>query len=216
MRRLSSAELASRLSLDYRTLHGLSRESLGAIRAFSAASAAARELGVAEGEVGRATMYAVEYRFPHLVGRGRTADTAVAVFDLHAGGNYPYSEPAVAFVSRPLPWSPHVHPTTGTVCIGEGWKKADGHMLLAQLVVHVARLMNFDEPDAQRSGGHWNLSAVEFWKASLAGGPYVTDLRYPRLPVAITHGVADESTAFREAGNGEVEPLMFRPVRNSR
>ena len=216
MPRLSSAELASRLALDYRTLQGLSRETLGEIRAFSAVAPAARELGAAEGEAGRAAVYAVEYRLPHLVSRGRTADAAVAVFDLHAGGNYPYSEPAVAFASRPLPWSPHVHPSTGSVCIGGAWKNAGGTMLLAHLVVHVARIINFDEPGAYASGNHWNASAVEFWKASLGGGPFVRDLRYPRLPVAITHGVADESTAFRAAGNGDRELDMFRPVRRQR
>lgn len=216
MPRLTPAELASRLALDYRAVVGLSREALGEIRAWNAASPTARELGAAEGEVGRAALYAVEYRFPHLVGRGQTSDSAVAVFDLLTGGNYPYSDPAVAFVSRPLPWSPHVHPSTGTVCLGDAWKNAGGTMLLAHLVVHVARIINFDEPGAYGSGAHWNASAVEFWKASLSGGPYVRDLRYPRLPVAITHGVADQSTAFRPVGNDAGKVDMFRPIGGDR
>jgi hypothetical protein len=91
-------------------------------------------------------------------------------------------------------------------------------MLLAQLVVHVARLINFDEPGADSSADHWNASAVHYWRTTLSGGPYLRDLTYPRLPAEITHGVTDASTVFRAAGISrtshieENEDGMFRPV----
>src|SRR6185436_18709958 len=174
----------------------------------------ARELTASEAEAGRASAYLVEYRFPHLVGRGTTATSALAAFDLYAGGNYPYSPPGVWILSRPTPWSPHVHSAAGTVCIGPAWERASGQMLLAQLVVHVARLINFDEPGAATSAGHWNASAVHYWRSALGGGPYLRDLQYPRLPVEVTHGVSDGASVFRaaEAFSAEDARFAFRPL----
>lgn len=213
MPRLSPSDLASRLTLDYRAVVGLSREALGAVHAVSTSSEP-RALSDSEGLSGRATRYVVEYRFTYLVGKGQTAGSATAFFDLLAGGNYPYSPPGVWILSRPVPWTPHVHPVTGTVCLGDGWVRASGRMLLAQLVVHVARLLNFDEPGASTSAAHWNASAVHYWRSELGGGPYLRDLAYPRLPAEVTHGLPDASSMFRaaEAFSPADESAAFHPI----
>lgn len=221
MPQLSPIELRSRRALDYRTVFGLSRETIGGIAAYARSRDIRdrRELTAAEGEAGAATVYVVEYRFPHLVDRERTAASALAVFDLNAGGNYPFSPPLGAFISRPVPWSPHVHPGSGSICLGAGWSAAGGRMLFAHLVVHVMRLINFDEPRTTPDGG-WNASADAYWRTTLGRRPYLADLRYPRLPAEITHGLSDENSVFRQAtdefrpagGNGLDADGMFRPA----
>ncbi len=215
MPRLTPAELRSRLAFDYRALAGLSRESIARIEAYGSIDALCRRsrLSAAAAERWSATAYLVEYRFTHLVGRGREASCATAVFDLAAEGNYPFTTPTAAFVSRPVPWTPHVHPASGIVCLGDGWARASGGMLLAQLVVHVMRLMNFDEPRATFEA-LWNASADAYWHLELGRRPYLSDLRYPRLPVEVTHGVADGACAFRAADADDAPGAggMFRPA----
>lgn len=221
MPQLTPNELDSRRALDYRTVVGLSREAIGGIAAYACIRDIKdrREVTVAEGEAGRATVYVVEYCFPHLVDRERTATTALAVFDLSAGGNYPFTPPLGAFISRPFPWSPHVHPGSGNICLGPAWPAAGGRMLFAHAVVHVMRLVNFDEPRTSPDGG-WNASADAYWQTTLRRKPYLPDLRYPRLPTEITHGLSDENDVFRPAtdefgpaGSNDFDPDgMFRPA----
>jgi hypothetical protein len=208
MARLTPSERTDRLALCYRATVRLSAPGLRSVRAFGSEAElrAGRELSAEEGEAGRALFYLVEYAFPILVGPGPTTDRAVARFDLLAGGNYPYSDPSVAILTRPLPWSPHVRPQTGAVCIGEGWKHASGRMLAAHLVVHVMRLLNCDEPERDPSYGGWNAAAVRYWRTTMRTKPLNPDLQYPVLPAEITHGAADAEGAFRGIDTG------FRPL----
>jgi hypothetical protein len=155
-----------------------------------------------ECEAGRAGLIIVEYCFPILIGAGKTTPLVRAKFDLLAGGNYPYSAPAATCLGAPLPWSPHVHPTSGTVCLGDGWAHARGRMLAAQLVVHVMRLLNCDEPDRGSDYGGWNPPAAHYWRAVLGRRPLNPDLLYPVLPADVTHAVDDENSGFRVASAG--------------
>jgi len=202
MARLTPAERNHRLALDYRTTVRLASPALGSVRAFGSEAEfrAGREVTPEEGEAGRAVFYLVAYTFPILVGPGPTTDRALARFDLTAGGNYPFSTPQVAIVTRPLPWSPHVHGASGMVCLGEGWGRARGRMLAAQLVVHVMRLLNCDEPDRDPSYGGWNAEAVRYWRTTMRCRPLNADLPYPVLPAEITHGAADTEGAFQALG----------------
>lgn len=197
---LSPRDLASRLAYDHQVMRGLGRDGLGSIRAYASHQAlrAGRQCLPDEAAAGAASLYTVELRFRHLSGPGETAERSVAAFDLLAGGNYPYTKPLVTFITRPLPWSPHVHPASGIVCLGDAWLHARGKMLLAQLVVHVMRLVNFDEPDL--GGEHFNPPAAGYWRTVLDCRPYVVGLPYPRLPSELTHGVESErDDGFRVA-----------------
>lgn len=191
---LTRADLRSRFAFDHEVMRGMSADGLGAVRAFTSYQNArsGHEASIADGEAGRVVLYVVEYRFRHLVGPGRTAESAVAVFDLASGGNYPFSRPAVSFVEQPLPWSPHVHPTSGAVCLGDGWQRARGRMLAAQLVVHVMRLINFDEPDRGPGYEGWNGAAIRYWRRELRGRPFLPNLVYPRLPAGLTHACDED------------------------
>ena len=210
MASLTSAELADRLALDYRSTIVLQSRALASVRAIKSESdlCAGRDVTRDEGEAGRAALYLVDYAFPILVGPGPTTPRALVRFDLLAGGNYPYSQPSVAVTSRPLPWSPHVRPSTGSVCLGEGWARAQGGMLLCLLVRHVMRLFNYDEP--QRDPGYvgWNGAAVQYWRSALGGKPLHADLPYPVMATEVTHGVEDQAAAFQGVSQEE----LFRRI----
>ncbi|MGB8294690.1 MAG: hypothetical protein WCG85_04620 [Polyangia bacterium] len=121
--------------------------------------------------------------------------------DLLAGGNYPFSDPAAICLGAPLPWSPHFHPSSGTVCLGDAWRSAQGRMLAGQIVVHIMRLLNFDEPDQERYGG-WNPPAVRYWRSILGTRPLHPDLQYPVLPAEVTHALYDANSRFQPIGDG--------------
>ena len=216
MARLTPALQRSRLAFDYRTTRALVAPALGAVRAYRAEDdlRARREVTPDDGAAGQAVLYVVEYRLPVLVGPDTTVPAVTVRFNLLDGGNYPYSTPAAAVTSRPTPWSPHVHPATGLVCLGEGWPLAAGRMLFAQLVVHVLRLLNCDEPDRDPSYVGWNAAAIHYWRTVLHRRPLHPDLEYPRLPAELTHRGARVDATFRPVG--EAAPVFapddFRPA----
>lgn len=219
MERLSPADLVSRLAFDWRVLSALRSPHLGALHAFASAddARAGRALTPRDGEAGHAACYAVEYRLPVLVGPGKTVPTATVWFDLLAGGRYPLSDPFVTCTSRPLPWSPHVNQTSGSVCIGDGWRRARGRMLAAQLVVHVLHILNFDEPDRGPDYVGWSATAAHHWRTVLNGRPLTPDLAYPVLPVEITHAVEPEDTGFEALTSFRPRPDDgFTPIGRSR
>ena len=223
MARLNPAEQRTRRAFDYEIVRRLASPHLS-VRAFASDSGARteRELTPAEGAAGRATLYLVEYRFEMLTGLSERASRSVARFDLEAGDSYPHSKPLVTFVSRPVPWCGHVHPVNGVVCLGPGWEQSQGRMLLAQLIVHVMRLLNFDEPPP-RDG--YNAEALAYFRDVLHGRPLHPALVYPRLPTELTHETerseaessdADDSACFRIAPPATADAQAFRLVRSSR
>lgn len=189
----------ARRVLDERALASLSSApTIGEITGFASHDAfrSGQRLSRAEREAGRARLYSIEYRFEHLVGPGQTADRAVAIFDASAS-DYPRTKPTVTFRRKPFPFSQHVHPSNGVVCLGTCWDLAAGHMLLAELVVHVMHLVNFDEPDRGTRWDGYTYEALEYWERELRGQPFNPALTYPVLPTAITHGTVREAPAFR-------------------
>ncbi len=189
-------ELRTRLALDARVIARLRSPHLGAITGFVSPTQLERREAASDAELagGRAIFWTVEYRFPMLAGPGRPLPSATAVFNLLAGGNYPYTPPAATFVSRPLPWCGHVSPGSGSVCLGAGWARARGQITLAHLVVHVLRLANFDEP-ATDDGN--DVQALRHGRDVLHGRPLNPELVYPALPADIIHGVTEEAEDMR-------------------
>ncbi len=188
----------SRLGFDYEVASRLPSPTLEALRAYASTEHADRkaEVSLEHGLVGEATVYVASYRFPILTGPDQYTDAATVRFDLLAGGNYPYSPPAVQVISRPLPWSPHVHPASGIVCIGDGWRDAKGRMLFAQLAIHVMRLLNFDEPPREASYDGFNAAAIHFWREKLGRKPLNPELQYPLLPLDVAYGIEDPNASF--------------------
>lgn len=196
MGKLDPKQLRSRLAFDHRVATSLVSPALGPVTAYTSADAGGREVSPEEGAAGAATCFVVEYRFPVLAGAGKHTPVTRVRFDLLAGGNYPFSAPVPQVLSRPLPWSPHVHPANGFVCLGAGWARARGRMLLGELIVHVMRILNCDEPDRGPDYVGWNADAIRYWRTVLGRKPLHPDLAYPDLPAEVTHGVTDPATAF--------------------
>ncbi|MBI5511417.1 MAG: hypothetical protein HY903_21880 [Deltaproteobacteria bacterium] len=131
------------------------------------------------------------------------------------GGNYPYTSPTATVLSRPFPWTPHVHPQTGMVCMGEAWRLSVGRMLFPQLIVHVMHCLNFDEPDRGPKYVGWNAEAINYWRQKLHTQPLHPDLLYPVLPLELTHGIPAAGSGMRILGAAtpEDEGGGFRFVR---
>lgn len=203
---LSHQQRASRLAYDYKVAMSMIGPVIPSIITFTdnAAFASNNPIG-SEEQASSAQLYKVAYRVRTLKGQGKFMDQCTTRFDLLAGGNYPFTPPLVTVISRPTPWSPHFH-SSGTVCIGEGWRKARGKMLLAQLILHVAHLLNFDEPDRGRLYGGYNPTAAQYWRKKYKCQPLNPDLAYPELPTELVHGVAARP-AFQPVG-----PRPFAPV----
>lgn len=218
MERLDQAALRSRLAFDWKVLRDMRSAHLGLVRPYASAveARANRVLSDRDAEAGLATCYSVEYRLRIPTALGQFVPSTFAWFDLLAGGNYPFTAPAVTCVSQPLPWSPHVNPGSGIVCLGDAWPRANGRMLSAQLVAHIMRLLNWDEPDRGAHYVGWSPSASKYWREVLQGRPISPELEYPVLPAELTHGVETEDAGFRAVGSFEARSDGFKAVGSSR
>jgi len=190
MPKLKPEELQSRLRFDW-TITQKMNSPLVLIQAFkSLPDLRGRKDPIAKEQAGhRACVYSVEYRVRSLVGEGVFHDRFQVSMDLLAGGNYPFSEPACFVSSQPIPWSPHFMPRNGAICLGELWTQARGAMTLGHLIVHICKLLNFDEPDREPSYGGWNAAAVNYWRKVLHRQPLTKELVYPKLPAEVTHAI---------------------------
>lgn len=157
-----------------------------------------------EGQFAR--KYRVDFHVKTLIGQGQFANTTTIGFDLDVP-NYPFDEPITWLISSHVPYSPHFK-SGSPVCIGEIWRAAEGHLLLGQLFIHIARLLNWDE--VARGGGYqgWNGEAIAYHKRVYRGRPITENLHYPMLPTEIVYGL-DSSPSF-SAGTGD---QLFRPLK---
>lgn len=196
---LSPDRHRTRLAFDYEVLAAMLPHPLVSMVAYRSLRDAQqkRPLSHEHGLLGLAEVYDFTYRFPILVAEDRKVPAATARFILDAGGNYPFTSPSVQFLG-PIPWIPHVYPSSGVVCLGNGWRRTGGRTLLAQLVVHTMRSVNLDEPD-QGQDVEANNNALDYWRDELNSKPLHPGLEYPTLPLRVTHGVEEpaEPKGFR-------------------
>lgn len=215
--KLETAELASRLAYDLEVVSELRSPALGDIRAYASEEdrRAGRRLDPSNTGGRKAIVYIVDFRFPVLVSATETTPLVTVHFDLLSGGNYPYTAPWTTVISRPMPWSPHVQPNEGTVCIGEIWRDGRGKMLLADLIIHVMRVLNFDEKDRDPLYVGWNPAAIAYWRKTMGRKPLHPDLEYPVLPTHLTHGMPEPDCSFtaisRDDGFAPVGPADRPP-----
>lgn len=199
-------DVDSRLRFDYQVVTAMSSP-LMVVEAYrSLEDLEARRNPIRSVDEGHlATYYRVEYNIKTLSGRGRYSNKTTISYDLFGDNDYPESEPVCFVISKPIPWSPHFHPETGKVCLGPAWEDSEGDMLLGELMAHVARLLNFDEPeyDDPHYGG-WVPEAVDYWETDLHRQPITKNLPYPILPDL----VYDPEKAERAAPPAPEQPKM--------
>jgi hypothetical protein len=178
------------LRFDYQVLHQMS-STIMRVEAYRTARdlAQRRHAIIDTGQGGEAAVYLLKYNIRSLVGPNKYHVGFECSIDLLAGGNFPFTEPIAHFISRPFPWNPHVLRTggSGLVCLGSIWSK--GRTLLAHVAVHIAKLLNWDEP-LQHGYRGWAPNAVSYWERVLKRTPITPGLAYPVLPSELTHGIA--------------------------
>jgi len=138
-----------------------------------------------------ATHYRVNYHLRTLTGPGTYSAPTTVHFDLFANPDYPTHEPSCFVIDGKLPWSPHFA-DNGWICIGKIWERAAGNMLVGELLVHVAKLLNFDEPDyVDTEYGGFRPEAVNYWIGELNRQPITRNLHYPMIPPLIPDYVVE-------------------------
>lgn len=182
MAKLTTEQRDDRLRLDYKVTSQMQSPIMDVAGYRSIEDLRAQRNPITAVEEGHlAKHYLAHYNIKTLVGPDRYSSKTSVHFDLLAKGNYPLSEPNCWVISDKMPWTPHF--TEGrTICIGDIWEKWQGRMLFGQLLVHVAKLLNFDEIPLSENYGGYNPDAVAYWRAKLNRQPLTPDLIYPVLP----------------------------------
>jgi hypothetical protein len=133
-----------------------------------------------------ATHYLAVYRLKTLIGPDRYSDSTAVKFDLLVSGKYPFTPPVCFVASEPFPWTPHFRKELPICTDSPMWIASKGKLLLGHWLVHVAKLLNFDEiPRADDYGGY-TPEAAEYWRTKLERQPLTPGFSYPMLPAWIS------------------------------
>lgn len=204
---VSPGELRDRLRLDFEACRAISGEVIEIEAYRNADDLEHRRNQIASAtEAHLATHYRVRFHVPTLVGPGQIQDVTEIGFNLSVK-DYPDQEPATWVVSDRVPYSPHFM-KGAPVCIGEIWQRASGELLLADLMIHIAKLLNWDE--IPRGSGYrgWNGEAIDYHARHYKGRPISPELRYPAIPPALLNDqVSDDDFEPLRPSNDDFEPL---------
>jgi hypothetical protein len=211
MAKLTAEQLKTRLKMDYQVLVKM-RSPLMTITAYRNADDLNKRRNpiVSEEEGHLATHYLVDYYIRTLVGRDEYSDKTSVKFDLLANGNYPYTIPGCYVASSRLPWTPHFKARVPICTDYDMWEGANGRLLLADWVIHVAKLLNFDEIPRTENYGGFNPEAARYWREKLNMQPLTPNLHYPSLPTV----EPDKSSIFSAIQGNPSD--MFQAASQSR
>ncbi len=184
MTMLSKLDLERRLRLDYLVVTAMQYDLLR-LSAHKTKKEAMQEQNpiLNEQEAEEAWFYSVRYYIPTLRGPGQLMKHTHLLADLNHGGNYPFTIPNVRLLGNAVPWSPHFLPGE-SVCLsrpGALWA-ADGSTLLGHILIQIAKLLNYDEPDCGEHYSGWNDAAARYWRSDMKCRPLDPSVRYPVLP----------------------------------
>lgn len=170
----------------------------------STADARAGRDPVAVGETRPPAAYRATFEFDTLIGPGKRHRPTVMVIDPLAHNGYPATEP-VATVIGEAPWTPHF--TNGiAVCHGHRFW-IPNRTQLVDYVIHLGRLLNFDEPPPDASYAGYNRAAIDWWRKELRYGPLDPTLRFPTIePTEVLARGRSGATRMRRTGEGGRPP----------
>lgn len=131
-----------------------------------------------------AKKYRIDFHVRTLIGPGEFTDLITIGIDLDVQ-NYPFEEPISWLISKPIPFSPHFR-KGAPICIGEIWQFSEGEMLLGQLLVYIAKLLNWEPETRQEGYIGWNEEAAAYHQKIYKGSPLTKGLVYPLLPSKIS------------------------------
>tara|TARA_R110002111_G_scaffold225795_1_gene287505 strand:- start:5026 stop:5748 length:723 start_codon:yes stop_codon:yes gene_type:complete len=213
MPHLTKTQLASRLKYDFQVVKSIEGPMIQ-VSAYRSVSDLKRKRNTITDlkDAGEATHYLIEYQIKSLKAKGKFHSKWLCHVDLLAEGSYPFSRPVAHIVSKPIPWSPHFLQKVGLICLGDNfWQNKQGDTLLYHLVIHVAKLLNFDEPYREWYSG-WNRAAVQYWGSVLKEQPITPGLNYPIASRHLTHGKG--KIDFRQSTDSHSDlAAMFKPIR---
>jgi hypothetical protein len=233
MAQLTPEQRQDRLRFDYRVATQMRTPVMSVTAYRNADDLAARRNPVASEDEGHeATHYLVDYYMKTLAGEGRFLNKTSVMFDLLANGNYPYTPPTCFVVSKPIPWTPHFTEDRPICTDDDLWVDARGRMLLGHWLVHVAKLINFDEIPHSGGGtiyGGYTPDAARYWFDHYKQKPITPDFPYPPLPawisskpVVMFESAQNESlfepkeAEAADLSPGETSDAVFEPASDSR
>jgi hypothetical protein len=151
--------------------------------------------------------YRVVYDYDTLRAPGaRHRPTVVHVAPLASGG-YPTTQPSAWVISEVVPWTPHFAANV-PICHGtHAW--APNRTQLVDYVVHIGKLLNFDEPPPVEGYHGYNPHAVEYWRTAMRLQPLNPGLR---LPAIRAEDVIRSRGRVRLAQTGAPDRIRFKPA----
>ncbi len=187
MPRISSPDRSSRLRFDFQIVQRMNQ---GGQYQFSAHRNARDALRgdnaiLRVGDAHLAEHYRARFGIPTLIGQKQFSDYTILHIDVSAA-DYPFTEPTAWVVRQGesrTPWSPHFAEGL-PVCNGNIWR-ADGQVTLGHYVVHLAHLLNWEEPLADAYGGY-RPEAVAWWRKHY--NRPLNRITYPVLPLDLLYG----------------------------
>ena len=123
--------------------------------------------------------YRVVYDFDTLRGPGRRCRPTVVHVASLAGGAYPTTPPAAWVTSDVVPWTPHFAANVPICHGGHVW--TPNRTQLVDYVVHIGKLLNFDEPPPIPGYHGYNREAVDYWRGQMRLRPLTPGLRLPTI-----------------------------------
>jgi len=224
MAQLTPEQRQHRLRFDYRVATQM-RTPVMSVTAYRNVDdlVARRNPVVSDDEGHEATQYLVDYYMKTLVGEGRYSNKTSVKFDLLANGNYPYTPPACFVISEPIPWTPHFTENRPICTDDDLWIDAKGRMLLGHWLVHVAKLLNFDEIPRTENYGGYTPDAARYWREHFNRQPLTPNFPYPPLPawassksLVVFESLEEESLfepkPIEETGVSRAEASDFAPA----
>ncbi len=201
-KQLSQSEMLSRRLFDWQVVLRMDSPTYGfsAHRTVKDAQTGYHQI-LSEDDARYTLHYRGVFHIKTLVGQNMYSPRTIIRIDV-SDARYPFKQPTAFVVeageSR-VPWSPHF--ARGVpVCTGSIWRK-DGTVTLGHYIIHVAKLLNWDEELADHDRWY-NPRAVEWWRENL-NRPLNPDIRYPVLPVDLLYGdvSAPEGGGFRPSSS---------------
>jgi hypothetical protein len=187
MRNLTQSNLAGRRRFDWRVVRQMNnqRYRFTAHRTAQDAESGRHSIEM-EDQARYALHYRAEYGIKTLIGPGAYSSRTVIRVDVSHPA-YPFTEPTgwpVKTGESKVPYSPHFADGL-PVCNGSIWR-SDGNILLGHYLIHLARLLNWQEELSPEYGGY-NPAAVQWWRKNI-NRPLDPKLVYPALPLEELYG----------------------------
>lgn len=183
---MNPAELRERRAFEWQVLDEMTCDAFFAEAYGKVSDLDARRSQITtEANASDATCYRLGFNIPTLIGAGRFIDFTEIGVDTSVS-DYPLTAPRTWILSKHVPWNPHFMKGS-PVCIGPHfWVPKNGHVTLAELAIHIAHLLNWDEKGRGPGYRGWNGEAIDYHKAHYGEAPLNPTIEYPRLPLWFT------------------------------